>query len=257
MKKRIQAAIRAFSIHFGISAVIAICVAFPVLKIWFPPPYASLSGGLHLFLILIAVDVISGPLLTAIVFNPNKPPKEKFFDFFIIGVLQLGALIYGLYAIAMARPVILAFETDRFVAVSANEIDPEKLDQLQNQYKNLSWSGPRLVGTRAPRNGDETLLSIEMSIQGIEPSARPDWWQDINLNQSEINERKKPLEKLAKKISQDQLNELKATLQEVDLPISNAYYLPLVSKKNMEELIIILNDVGDIVGFAPFNGFNE
>ena len=38
-------------------------------------------------------------------------------------MIQLAALIYGLYSVSLARPVVVAFETDRMNVVTAAEID--------------------------------------------------------------------------------------------------------------------------------------
>ena len=69
--------------------------------------------------------------------------------------------------------MIQAFETDRFTVVSAAEIDRAQLPQALSQFHTLSWTGPRLVGTRLARS-DEMLLDIDLSLQGMGPGTRPD-----------------------------------------------------------------------------------
>ena len=46
-----------------------------------------------LILLMIGVDVVIGPLLTLIVFDPKK--KHLKFDLVVIAALQLAALAYG------------------------------------------------------------------------------------------------------------------------------------------------------------------
>ena len=77
LKTRIKASLKAFLIHLGISCMIAAGVAHLVLNSWFPYPYLDIVGGLRLFLILILVDIVAGPILTAIVFNPKKSKKTE------------------------------------------------------------------------------------------------------------------------------------------------------------------------------------
>ena len=76
---------------------------------------------------MVGVDVVCGPLLTLVLFNPAKSRRELRLDLSLVAVIQLAALAYGLYSISLARPVIQAFETDRFAVVSAVEIDPGQL----------------------------------------------------------------------------------------------------------------------------------
>ena len=47
-----------------------------VFALWYPYPYREISGGRELFLIVVAVDVIMGPLLTLAVFNRSKPVND-------------------------------------------------------------------------------------------------------------------------------------------------------------------------------------
>ena len=45
-----------------------------------------------LFLILVAVDVMMGPLITLFIFNRAKPLRELRLDLVVVGALQLAAL---------------------------------------------------------------------------------------------------------------------------------------------------------------------
>jgi len=65
---------QAAQIHLGISAMIAALVVWIMLYLWYPEPYFRVSGGQTLLLLLIGVDVVIGPLLTLIVFDPRKRP---------------------------------------------------------------------------------------------------------------------------------------------------------------------------------------
>ena len=78
------------------SSLLTICfAALLVFGIWYPYPYREISGGRELFLLVITVDVILGPLITLAVFNRKKPRSELRRDLAIVALLQLGALGYG------------------------------------------------------------------------------------------------------------------------------------------------------------------
>lgn len=249
MTPRIQAAVKVASIHLGISALIGALIAAVVFCLWFPYPYRDLAGGIQLFWILFTVDLVCGPLLTALIFNPKKSRRELTLDLSLIGLLQVAALMYGLYIISLARPVALVFETDRMVAVSAARIYPAGKN-------NLSWTGPVLKGTREPKDGKETLQSVGMSLQGIEPSARPDWWQDYALNIPQIKNKMKPLKTLRSTLHAEQQRTLDSAVYKTKLSDEQLHYLPLVAGKNLDGWIALLDGSAKIVGFAPFGGFN-
>ena len=67
---RYAAAAKASGIHLLASSGIALLAAVVVFLVWFPYPYRELVGGQFLFWVLVGVDVVCGPLLTAVLYNP-------------------------------------------------------------------------------------------------------------------------------------------------------------------------------------------
>ena len=113
---------KAAAIHLSISAAIGLVVGALLLLVWYPPPYFHAAGADQLVLLLVGVDLVLGPLLTLILFRSGK--KGLKFDLAMIAVLQTTALVYGLSVVLQSRPVFLVSAVDRFVLVSASEIDP-------------------------------------------------------------------------------------------------------------------------------------
>lgn len=255
IKNRIKASVKPFFVHLTISVFVAAIAAIFLFGIWFPYPFRDLAGGLHLFWLMIGIDVICGPVLTAILFNPKKSRRELQFDLSIVATLQIVALVYGLYSISLARPVHLAFEADRFVAVTAADIDPAQLTAAPVEYQSLSWIGPSLIGTRTSKNGQEMLESVDMSTQGIEPSARPGWWQDFELNRPQVQVRMKKLAGLRFQVSDDKKSAIDVAVKDSGQPLDQLNYLPLVSKKHLDQWIVLLDSKANIVGYAPVDGF--
>lgn len=255
-KMRLKAAGKVSLIHFGISLLIAMLAAIVVLGIWFPGPYRSLAGGLHLFMTLVVVDVVCGPLLTFIIFNPKKSKRERIIDFFLVATIQLAALLYGLYSIGQARPILLVYEVDRFVAVSRAQIDPEDWGQALPEYRQFSWwSGPDLVGTRQPKDGGEMLESVELSIKGKEPSLRPAWWQPYTDSVPQVKSRMKPLSDLRTHHSEDLRHIIDRGVRKVGIPIENLFYLPLTTQKKLDDWVVVLDLETKIVGYIQVDGF--
>ena len=80
--------VRATGIHLVISLAIAILAALLVFLVRYPYPYREISDRRELFLIVVVVDVVMGPLMTLDVFTVAKPREELRRDLGIIGVLQ-------------------------------------------------------------------------------------------------------------------------------------------------------------------------
>ena len=93
-------------------------------------------GGETLLRLLIGVDVVLGPLITLIIFDPEKPRLK--YDLAVIAVLQFAALAYGSYVMFEARPVYNVFVGDRFETVAANAIDDESLARAADEFQSAA-----------------------------------------------------------------------------------------------------------------------
>lgn len=249
---RLRAATKAFLLHLALSVLVATIAGVTIFTLWFPYPFRELAGGGHLFWTLVGIDIVCGPVLTAILFTPQKSRLALRIDMALIATLQLGALLYGIVSISNARPAVLAFEVDRFVGVAAGHIDQQTL--ATTPY-GLSWTGPVLLGTRNPKNSKEVLTSIEQSIQGIEPSARPDWWQAYETSKPEVKMRMRALSALRNRQPVGKQKIIDATLEKTKVKIEEANYLPLVTHKSLDGWIVLLDQNADIIGYIPVSGF--
>jgi hypothetical protein len=252
---RIRAASRAALIHLGLSTLVGLTTAAIVFGLWFPYPYRDVAGGQYLFMLLVSVDVVCGPLLTMVLFNPLKSRRELTLDLSLIAIVQLAALAYGVHVISEARPVVVAFETDRLVAVAAVQVDPAQLGEAPPEFRKLSWSGPVLVGTRDAKKDGETFHSVMQSLNGVEPSARPGWWQAYDKSRPQIQKRMKKLSELRVARPGAAQAAIDAAAAKAGLPVVELFYLPLTGQKTLDEWIALLDREGGIVGFAPVDGF--
>ena len=146
------ARLKAASIHAGLSLLVAAGAAALVFWVWYPYPYREISGGRELFTLVVAVDVVLGPLLTFSIFNRSKPRRELRRDLAVVVMLQLAGLAYGLHAVALARPVHLAWELDRMRVIHAVDVPQELLEHAPDGLKSLPWTGPTPVAVRPFRS---------------------------------------------------------------------------------------------------------
>jgi hypothetical protein len=185
---------QAASIHLAASAVIAAGVVATMLLLWYPRPYFHAAGGLTLLLLLIGVDVVVGPLLTLIVFDPRK--KHLVFDLAVIAMLQFGALAYGVMIMFNARPVYVAFAGDRFELVEANAIDPANLAKASPAFRELPLTGPKIVGSRLPANPRE-LDDLRMAtLFGVSIGTFPQHFVPYASQSRQVVAQAEPLAKL-------------------------------------------------------------
>lgn len=251
---RYKAALKAASLHFGASIGVALLAAALVFGVWYPYPYRELAGGRELFLLIVLVDVVCGPLLTMVMFNPKKPRWELTMDLGFVAMIQVAALLYGVYTLAMARPIYLVYEVDRFRVVSVADVQEGELRPELGGLHRVPWWGPKTIGVRAPRDGEETLKSLDLSLQGNEPSARPDWWVPYEENRQQAKARAQSIEVLKQK-HPAQKNVLEKAVWETGRKESDLKWLPLTGFKSSEWVALVDAVTADVVGFAPIDGF--
>lgn len=180
--QRLKAAIRFAILHLLASVGVALLAAALVFLIWYPHPYGLLSGGLHLFLILVSVDVVCGPLLTLVLFNPQKPRRELITDMGLVVLIQLAALAYGLYTVYEARPLFLVHEVDRFRVVTLpdyGDVDVSKaIARLDAPLRPHLFKGPVTVGIRDPKDAQERQdVMFESMAGGRDYAQRPGFYR--------------------------------------------------------------------------------
>jgi hypothetical protein len=171
--------VRFAAVHLLVSVGVALAAAALVFLLWYPAPLHRLAGGLTLFTLLAAVDVVLGPAMTLVVASPGKPRAELRRDLAVIAAVQLAGLLYGLHTIALARPAYLVFEVDRFQVVSAADFEPADLAAAPPALQRLPWTGPGLISTRRPKTQDEFLRSIEDALKGRDLARQPGYWQPL------------------------------------------------------------------------------
>lgn len=242
---------QAAPIHLGISALIAALVIFAMLLFWYPQPYFAASGGQVLLLLLIGVDVVIGPLLTLIVFDPRK--KHLKLDLAVIAALQLAALAYGTSVMFGARPVYVAFAGDRFELVEAGAIEAEQLAAAKPEFRRLSITGPKVVGTRLPLDPDAQFRLGMAATMGVNMGVFPQYYVPYAAVSHAAIERSKPLAQL-REWHPDRARAIDAWVAANDKPEASLRFLPLQARHGDMSVVIdaVTGDVQGVLAIDPW-----
>jgi hypothetical protein len=245
--------LRASGIHLVISLGIALLAALLVFALWYPYPYREISGGRELFLIVVVVDVMLGPLITLAVFNRAKPKAELRRDLALVGLIQLAALGYGLWTVFVARPVHLVFEYDRFRVVHAVDIPPELMQQNRSGVEALPLNGPSLLALRPFRDSNEQMEATLSALQGVSLSARPHLWQLYSQAKPQVLQVAKPALTLMERFPTD-ASLINDAVAQTRLPIEALVYLPLISRQ--AAWTVLLDPVtAEPLAYLPLDSF--
>lgn len=243
-----SARIKVFTLHLTISAVIALAVISVVFYLWYPTPLHTAVGVTQIFLILLAVDVVIGPLLTLLVYKVGK--KTLVMDLTVIAVLQVSVLAYGLFTVAEGRPAWLVFAVDRFDLVRVLDIDERKLEQADLAYRQPSLLGPSWVAAINPTDLDERNdILMESVMAGIDIAQRPNLYAPLNSQKSEIQKRLNELDALSAFNTTEKIGAALTKHPQADS------WLPL--RANNQDMVVLMQrntaEVVAIVDLRPWN----
>ncbi|MCJ0765806.1 TfpX/TfpZ family type IV pilin accessory protein [Variovorax terrae] len=245
--------LKAAGIHFGISLVVAALSAALVFGLWYPYPYRDISGGRDLFLLVVSVDVILGPLITFTIFNRTKSRRSLQLDFSVIGLVQLAALSYGLWTVFLARPVHLVFEYDRFRVVHAVDIPPSLLNQAPPGLDALPLTGPTLLSLRAFKDSKEQFDSTMAALQGLSLSARPELWQSYEAGKPAVLKAAKPVSELKRRF-EPRSAEIDQVIRAAGRQPDALVYLPLAGRQ-LAWTAFLDPATAQVVAFMPLDSF--
>lgn len=236
-----------FLTHLSISTLV-VCIAMSVVFfIWYPAPLAKAVGVTHIFLMMLAIDVIVGPILGFLIYKEGK--KSLKFDLAVIILIQLSAFIYGFYSIAQGRPVYIAYVVDRFELVRKNDLVVNKNDKILPQYQYPSFFKPQFVNVQLAKTVQERNTDLfDEVLGGVTLAQQPKRYVDFGQAKAQILQKAQDL-KLLNQFNNQQVvaNILK------HYPTANAW-VPL--KANAVDMVVLLNkksgEVVKIVDLRPW-----
>jgi len=133
--------LKAFLLHLVLSAIALSLIMILVILFWFPTPFLEISNFKEIAYILIAVDLVLGPILTFVAFNPSK--KSLKFDLSAIVAVQIMALSYGIYSLFLSHPLYITYYNNSFNLVATNIAKPETAKH--NSFKVSKLASPTIA----------------------------------------------------------------------------------------------------------------
>ena len=252
---RLRSAAKAALVHLSISLATAVLLGWLILKVWYPAPFDLLTTGRDLLLLVVVVDVVCGPLLTLVLFNPKKSKMHWGLDLSLIVALQLTALGYGIFQAAVVRPVFMAFEGDRFRVVLASDIQKQQLADAPPELKTIGYSGPTLIAAKLMQPNEKGYPeSVQLSMAGVHPAFRPGRWQTYAEQTSAVIDNLKPLTNLSKRPPAE-LEKLNEAIASTGLSANAIGYLPVVNDTKTDWIVLIAKNDARPLAYLHIDGW--
>lgn len=248
-----QSRCKASLLHLALSLTAVSLLVAVVLLLWYPAPYDTAMGITKILCVLASVDIVLGPLLTLIIFNPGKPTLK--FDLAVIAMLQLAALAYGAVTAFAGRPVFVVFNLDRFTVVSEADIPANEMTRAGMLA--LPLHGPRIVAARLPEDKDAQAKILFSAVGGGADLAQmPEFYLPYAAAADEVRARLLTPERLLGQqtpVRRAQAQSLiAAVLRDNGLKPADVGYLPLRAKAQDMTVMVSRADAR-IVSMLPFD----
>jgi hypothetical protein len=241
---------QASALHLALSAAVALLVVTLMLVVWYPRQYFTAMGGDTLILILIGVDVVVGPLITLIIFDPKK--KGLRFDLTVIAAMQLAALAYGGSVMFEARPVYNVFVVDRFEVIAANAVDAESRAKAGAEFRSLPLTGPRIIAARQPDDAKRQADIVLSAMNGGPDLANlPELYVPYEQFRQDAAKSARPLADLAKRQPQD-ADAIRAFVAASGRAEDALGFLPMKAR-NKDMAVIVDRTSGVVAGILPIH----
>lgn len=177
---------KASAYHFVGSAAVLFLVFAWVRWVWYPGAFFTAARGINLLGIIVPVDVIIGPLITLIIFNPVKQAALKR-DMAIIFIAQVVFLLYGIFTLYSARPVYVALVEKDFYLVTANEIEPQDQQKAKDpQFQKQPLFGPQWVSTAVTDAKVREDLAFNNALTRLGQQNLPEYFKSYDSALSEV-----------------------------------------------------------------------
>jgi hypothetical protein len=222
---------RAFLAHFILSALIVLTVLAAVVLVWYPGPFLQIVGAFDVIKILIAVDLVLGPLLTLILFKPGK--KGLMFDMCMVAALQLGALAYGVHSLYIERPYYAVYVIDRFQILAERDVD--KTTITNEAFLHKPWNQPIYIVAIMPDDpAERSRITEEIFFESKrDVHQRPELWSTYADGEAQVRAKARPLKALL-----EQRPEIGSQIESFSAEADELLYVPVVGRKHILTMVL-------------------
>jgi hypothetical protein len=154
--------------------LVMIVIASVIVFAWYPYPFWEFGKSGKFALSLILAAGFAGPALTWVVYKKGKWGLR--FDLWVIAIVQLAAMAWGMLSLYQNRPFWMVYTVDRFEVLSMRDIDLGWV--TDPQFLDKPFIGPLLIFANMPADpvAYQKLLREIMFEGKPDLQFRPEFW---------------------------------------------------------------------------------
>lgn len=240
---------RAAGLHLGASALVLALAFGLIFLFWYPDPYFRIKGAGHIIKVLVAVDLVLGPLLTFVVYRRGK--RGLTFDLTAIVAMQVVALAYGMHAIHEERPRFMVYAVDRFNVLAAKDVDVSSITDPAFLAK--PRRGPLLVVALRPTDPEarQRLLTETLFEGRPDLEQRPEYWREYASELQHVLARARTVAEL-RAARPEALAAIDRALNRLGREAGRVMFVPVIGK-NGDFAVFIDPDDGAVLDAVEVN----
>lgn len=234
--------------HLICSLAFALIFIAWIFFIWYPEPLAKALGVVSIFLLIVIIDVIIGPIIGLIIYKEQK--KYLKLDLTIVIFIQVFAMCYGVFSVFQGRPVWIVYNgNNRFELTRSNEVYTGNLWQAKPVYQYVSWLKPKLVSVKIAKSQKEySQTMFDEVFGGILSTQRPEKFTDLSEVKDQLIRHAQALPELNNYNNKNQVKKVLSHYSQADA------WMPL--KTNNIDMVVLINkktgNVVQIVDLRPW-----
>lgn len=241
MKSRL----RMSGLHFSASACVLLLVLGGIYFGWYRWPGWYLTGVVQVLPIIVAVDLVLGPLLTLIIANPNKSSRELARDIACIAVVQLVALGYGATTLWKGRPLYYTYSVGELSVTQGSELQPEQIAlarQSNPEFAPHWYSSPSWVWAALPQDPKASNAILFSALRGgPDVTAMPVYFKPWTQGLQELRTKLKKVSDLQRYFSGPQRDELARRMREYGLDPDSPDTMPMTARGASTALLAVFD----------------
>ena len=196
LKTHIKQRLKFTFFHIFFSLILLGGALYLIKQIWYPYPLGEAVGVRKVYMVLLAVDIILGPLLTFMLY---KIDKKLTFDLIFILIIQISAYIFGLYTMTQGRPTWLVFVIDDIELVSPIDIKVTPDYVMHDNFEASLLTKPQWIAAVYSVNAEKKQQQIQDEIfEGINISQRPETYKALDSKKDDLLTKLHPIYELQK-----------------------------------------------------------
>lgn len=226
MKSRLKVS----GLHLSTSAGVLLLVLGAIYFGWYRWPGWYLTGVVRLLPIIVAVDLVLGPLMTLIIANPNKSSRQLARDIACIAVVQLVALSYGAVTLWKGRPLYYTYSTGELTVTQRLDLQPQEIELARERNPEFVphwYSLPRWAWAPLPKDPKASNAILFAVLHGgPDVNARPVYFKPWTQGLRDLRSRLQKVGDL-RGFSPAQRQELAKRMQQYGLDTNAADTMPM------------------------------